>query len=163
MLRYLTIFRFRKFCFNAHPMFGLALLFLTLSLPACQEPPEISVKDREAIRTVLREQQEAWNRADLEGYMAGYWPSDSLRFIGKRGLTYGWETTLANYQKSYPDARAMGKLSFDVLALESCGAQAAYMIGKWHLERADGDLEGHFTLLWRKLEKGWCVVADHSS
>src|SRR6478672_2619937 len=74
--------------------------------------------DETAIRQLLAVQTEAWNRGDLEGFMQTYWKSDSLLFIGKNGLKWGWQETLRNYQKSYPDTTAMGKLSFNILVVK---------------------------------------------
>lgn len=120
-------------------------------------------QDEQAIRRVMAEQEIAWNRADLEGFMQGYWKSDSLRFIGSRGLTYGWQPTLDNYKKSYPDAETMGKLSFTILSVEMLSPESAFVIGKWRLTRAKDELSGHYTLLWRKIDGAWVIVADHSS
>lgn len=108
-------------------------------------------------------QETAWNQGDLEGFMDGYWRSDSLRFIGSKGLTYGWQSTLNNYKKSYPNPEAMGKLKFTILAVEKLSKHAAFVIGKWHLSRKAGDLSGQYTLLWRKIKGKWVIVADHSS
>ncbi|MBL7802877.1 MAG: nuclear transport factor 2 family protein [Saprospiraceae bacterium] len=115
------------------------------------------------IRRVMQEQQDAWNRGDLEEFMQGYWQSDSLRFIGSRGLTYGWQATLDNYKKGYPDRDAMGTLTFDILSVELLSKKSAFVVGKWHLARKVGDLSGHYTLLWRKIKGKWVIVADHSS
>ncbi|MCC7505837.1 MAG: nuclear transport factor 2 family protein [Saprospiraceae bacterium] len=115
------------------------------------------------IRSVMQEQQDAWNRGDLEEFMQGYWQSDSLRFIGSRGLTYGWQATLDNYKKGYPDRDAMGTLTFDILSVELLSKKSAFVVGKWHLARKAGDLSGHYTLLWRKIKGKWVIVADHSS
>lgn len=119
--------------------------------------------DTRAIRKVMQDQQDAWNRGDLEGFMQGYWQSDSLRFIGSRGLTYGWKATLDNYKKGYPDRDAMGTLEFDVLSIERLSKKSAFVVGKWRLSRKAGDLSGHYTLLWRKIKGKWVIVADHSS
>ncbi|WP_153042579.1 hypothetical protein [Rufibacter ruber] len=54
------------------------------------------------IAAIMQAQSQAWNRGDLESYMEPYWHSDSLMFIGKSGLTYGWDQTLQNYRKGYP-------------------------------------------------------------
>jgi uncharacterized protein (TIGR02246 family) len=116
-----------------------------------------------AIRKVLAAQEEAWNRADIEGFMAGYWNSDSLLFIGSRGVTRGWQPTLESYKKGYPDAAAMGKLTFTVLSLQVLSPESAYIIGKWHLARAKDEVGGHFTLLWKKIAGKWVIVADHTS
>jgi ketosteroid isomerase-like protein len=119
--------------------------------------------DHQAIRQIMAAQETAWNRGDLEGFMAGYWKSDSLRFIGSKGLTFGWQKTLANYQKSYPDLDAMGKLTFTILSVEKLSKRSAFVIGKWYLARKAGDLSGHYTLLWKKIAGKWVIVADHSS
>ncbi|AIZ63910.1 L-asparaginase [Hymenobacter sp. DG25B] len=119
---------------------------------------------RQDIAKVLSTQTAAWNRGDVAGFMQGYWQSDSLVFIGKKGLTYGWQPTLDNYRRSYPDAAAMGQLTFSNLHIQPLSSTAAHVIGKWHLARPSlGDLEGHFLLVMRRIHGRWVVVADHSS
>lgn len=116
-----------------------------------------------AIRQLLATQTDAWNRGDLEGFMQTYWKSDSLLFIGKNGLKWGWQETLDNYKKSYPDTTAMGKLSFDILVVKELSPDYYYVVGKWMLKRTIGDLSGHYDLLLRRLKGRWVIVADHSS
>ncbi len=117
------------------------------------------------IEQKMNSQEDAWNRGDLEGFMNGYWHSDSLKFIGKSGLTYGWDTTLANYKKSYPDTDAMGRLTFDNLSIEMIDSDVILVIGKWMLARNTlGDtLQGHYSLNWQKKDGDWVIVVDHSS
>lgn len=118
---------------------------------------------QQEILRIMHEQEIAWNAGDLEGFMAGYWHSDSLRFIGSRGLTYGWQQTLDNYKKSYPNKEAMGTLTFTILSVEFLSRKSAFVIGQWHLKRTKDELSGHYTLLWKKLKGKWVIVADHSS
>jgi ketosteroid isomerase-like protein len=133
-------------------------------LPLVVFAQKISLKDEKSIRQVLARQVEAWNKGDLEQFMEGYWKSDSLRFIGKSGVTYGWKATLANYQKSYPDKATMGTLRFEILHIEAVGKEAAFVVGKWYLQRPEkGDISGHFSLLWRKIKGNWVICTDHSS
>jgi ketosteroid isomerase-like protein len=120
-------------------------------------------KDEQQIRQLLAQQTVAWNKGDLEAFMIPYWHSDSLLFIGKSGVKYGWAVTLANYKKGYPDTAAMGKLHFDILEMRKLSNKNYFVVGKWHLERSIGDIGGHFTLLWRKIKRQWVIVADHSS
>jgi ketosteroid isomerase-like protein len=126
-------------------------------------PLAAQTADHRAIRKIMAEQELAWNRGDLPGFMEGYWKSDSLRFIGSSGLTYGWQKTLDNYKKGYPDRAAMGGLKFTILSVEKLSRRSAFVVGKWHLTREKGDLSGHYTLLWRKINGRWRIVADHSS
>lgn len=116
-----------------------------------------------AVRNILAEQSTAWNKGDIEGFMKGYWKNDSLMFIGKSGVTYGWSNTLNNYKKGYPDAAAMGQLTFTILKVKSLSDQYQQVVGKWHLQRAQGNLEGHFTLLFQKINEQWVIIMDHSS
>ncbi|MFD2999266.1 YybH family protein [Pontibacter toksunensis] len=117
------------------------------------------------VRAVLEEQSICWSRGDLECYMQGYWKSDSLLFIGSRGLTYGWQHTLDNYKRGYPDASAMGQLSFNIKEMRQLSPETMLVVGKWRLNRkvAAGDLEGHFSVIFRKFSDGWRIIADHSS
>lgn len=115
------------------------------------------------IRQLLNNQTEAWNRGDIKGFMNGYWESDSLMFIGKSGVTYGWTNTLNNYIKGYPDTTAMGKLHFDLISIRHLSGKYYHVVGKWHLKRTIGDLGGHYNLLLRKIKGEWVIIADHSS
>ncbi|MDB5207149.1 MAG: L-asparaginase [Flavisolibacter sp.] len=115
------------------------------------------------IRQLLTSQTEAWNRGDLEGFMQTYWKSDSLMFIGKSGVTRGWQQTLENYKKGYPDTAAMGKLSFDIITVKNLSSQYFFVVGKWMLKRSIGDLSGHYNLLLQKIKGRWVIIADHSS
>jgi len=120
-------------------------------------------KDETAIRNSINEQKDAWNAGDLVRFMQTYWQDDSLMFIGKSGVTYGWQKTLDNYKKGYPDTASMGKLDFNILQVKRLSAIYFFVVGKWHLTRSIGNVGGHFTLMFRKIKGKWLIIADHSS
>jgi ketosteroid isomerase-like protein len=120
-------------------------------------------KDITAIQAILDNQIKSWNSGDLDNFMVGYLHSDSLVFIGKSGPTYGYENTLANYKKSYPDKTHMGTLQFEIVSMKPINNDHYFVIGKWKLIRTVGDLNGVYTLLFRKTKEGWKIIADHSS
>lgn len=109
---------------------------------------------------VMQKQQDAWNNGDIPRFMEGYWNSDSLMFIGSRGLSYSYAQTLSNYRESYPNREKMGHLEFTneswVQLSEDCG----FLVGRWYLSE---DANGMYSLVWRKLEGEWVIIADHSS
>ncbi|WP_205513465.1 YybH family protein [Longitalea arenae] len=119
--------------------------------------------DEQAIRKILGDQITAWNNGNLEVFMKGYWNSDSLMFIGKSGVTYGYQNTLMNYKKNYGNADAMGTLSFDLVKVQRLSPEYYFVVGKWQLKRTIGDAGGHYTLLFRKINGAWVIIADHSS
>ncbi len=140
------------------------LLTVLAVFAACTASKSVQKNAENEIRRIMAAQESAWNAGDLDRFMIGYWPSDSLVFVGSSGLTRGWSATLSNYKKGYPDRAAMGRLRFDLLKIDALSKNAAHIIGKWHLERPEkGNVGGHFTLLWRKIDGKWVIVADHSS
>lgn len=145
-------------------LFILIILLLCAGFGSAQTGPTANKEtDEMVIRQLLDKQTQAWNRGDIETFMETYWKSDSLMFIGKSGVTYGWANTLNNYKKGYPDTTAMGKLSFDILVIKRLSFQYYHVVGKWHLQRSIGDLSGHYTLLIKKIKGQWVIIADHSS
>ena len=107
-------------------------------------------------------QEQAWNNGNIPDFMKYYWNNDSLKFIGSKGITYGWQKTLENYLKSYPNKEAMGNLTFNIIEATQLSKTSIYVIGKWSLKK-DKPAGGHFTLLWKKINSQWVIVADHTS
>jgi beta-aspartyl-peptidase (threonine type) len=139
----------------------LAVLASLATLPASGSPADVAT----AARAVLDAQVEAWNRGDLEGFMAGYWRSPELVFCSGDTVTRGWEETLARYRKRYQsEGREMGRLRFDGVEVIPLGEDAAFARGAWRLHMSDGkEPHGLFTLLLRRVDGTWRIVHDHTS
>ncbi len=138
---------------------GVVLLGAAAAVTLLAQTPE------HAIRSVMDAQVAAWNRGDVEGFMAGYEASDDTTFVGAT-VTKGYRRVLDNYRLRYPTKDKMGQLTFSELEIKPLGADYASVIGKWHLSRpADegGDVGGIFTLLFRKTANGWKIILDHTS
>ncbi len=120
-------------------------------------------KAEKEIRTILDRQAADWNRGDLDAFMIGYWESDKLQFIGSSGVTYGWQATLDNYKRGYPDKSAMGQLSFDIISVDKLSRKSYMVVGKFTLVREKDTPTGHFLLVWKKIKGEWVIIADHSS
>lgn len=141
------------------------ILFLLL-LVACfnviaQEP--LSKKDSLEINRIIFTQQDAWNEGNIDQFMQAYWKSEKLVFIGSSGVTYGWDKVNSNYKKHYPDKDALGTLKFTIVELYKVDKNTAFMIGKFHLCRTNGDVNGAFSLVWKKIKGEWVIISDHSS
>jgi hypothetical protein len=107
-------------------------------------------------------QEMAWNNANIVGFMNYYWKSDSLKFIGSKGITYGWQKTYDNYVKGYPTKEAMGILTFIIKEITQLSKTSIYVVGQWDLKK-EKPSGGYFTLLWKKINGNWVIVADHTS
>lgn len=140
-------------------IFGLMILVAFLF--ACSSSS--FEQDKNDIMAVMELQAQCWSRGDIDGFMDGYWKSDSLRFLSRRGLTKGWQTTLDNYKKSYPDKSAMGKLVFNYISFEPMNEKQMFVVGEWTLEREKDTLGGYYSLLWQKFDSEWKVIFDHTN
>ncbi len=116
-----------------------------------------------AIRDVLRQQVEAWNRGDVDAFMNGYARSDKTTFVSGDDVHHGWDVVRERYKKRYPDKARMGTLVFRDLEIHTLSSDAALASGRWHLHRANDDPQGRFTLIFRRLPEGWRIVHDHTS
>lgn len=133
-----------------------------VTMAAAAASAEDREADRRAIQAVLNAQQQAWNRGDVDAFLVGYWRSPELTFAGSSGVSRGWDGVLARYKKNYPDRAAMGQLDFSELEFRFLGADAAVVLGKWHLQR-EKEIGGVFTLVWQRFPEGWRIVHDHTS
>lgn len=141
-------------------MFKKFLLFCFLILASC---PILKAQDKQAIIKVLEDQRVAWNNGDIDGFMKGYWKSDSLLFVGSTPPVHGWQATIDRYKSKYPDKAAMGYLTFTVLKVDLLDKNNAFMLGAWNLKRDHDSPGGYFTLWFRKINGEWKVVVDHTS
>lgn len=120
------------------------------------------------IRAVLDRQTAAWNRADLDAFMDGYWKSDELTFesMGRTGLisvTRGWQATLDRYKSRYDTPAKIGRLAFSDLAVTPDGPDRATVTGRYELTRTDGRDGGSFVLTWRRIDGRWVIVHDRTT
>jgi ketosteroid isomerase-like protein len=115
------------------------------------------------IRKVLVDQIKAWNDGSVEGYMKGYWNSDSTTFVSGGSVTRGYRNVLARYRKSYDTRERMGKLEFSELVIRTIAPHIAIATGAWQLTRSNDNPGGRFTLILEKKPEGWRIVYDHTS
>ena len=141
----------------------VAATAITSPLGAAQSKSNYDIKAADAIKAVLEAQAAAWNRGDLEGYMDGYDRSNNTEFVGGDTITRGWQTVLDRYRRNYSSWEKMGVLTFSELEISILSKDAALVLGRWHLKRANDEPHGTFTLLFRKTKAGWRIVHDHSS
>lgn len=119
-------------------------------------------EDETAIKAILTEQQEAWSNNDLEGFMQGYWQSDSLTYYSGGKVTQGWQTTLDNYKKGYPTKKETGTLNFKIDAITQITDGAYYVMGQYFLTLDTGDRNGTFMIIFKRINGQWKIVADSS-
>jgi beta-aspartyl-peptidase (threonine type) len=151
-----------------HFLLFLAMLSARSSTNA-SDPPEIVARNKQfetQVKAVLDAQVSAWNKGDIDGFMAGYWKDDRLTFVSGGDITRGWEATRARYIKRYQaeGKEKMGKLGFSELEIEIQSTTIALVHGRFDLVRGDKKDWGRFTLLVRRLpDDSWRIVHDHTS
>jgi beta-aspartyl-peptidase (threonine type) len=160
---------------RVHPVLFLGLIFALLFVSVRNLKGDTKGEDaaKRDIQRVLDDQVTAWNKGDLERFMAGYWKSDELTFYSGGDKTFGWQATFDRYKKRYQsEGREMGTLAFRELQIEPLGPDSAVVRGRWRLVfvkpegwfgRLSSIRGGLFTLIFKKKPQGWCIVHDHTS
>ena len=135
---------------------------ILMAAPVCaaSEQPPNSIAE---IQSVVTAQQDAWNRGDIEAFMNGYARSASTVFVSEDEVERGWETVRDRYRVKYSDRAKMGTLSFSELEVTMLSPDAAVVLGRWRLKRANDEPHGRFTLIFKRLPEGWRIVHDHTS
>jgi beta-aspartyl-peptidase (threonine type) len=149
--------------FTALIIYAAFLVCGAFAAPAPQQPPGSTAE--KAIRKLIDDQTTAWNRGDLDGFMAGYWKSDDLTFFSGETVTKGWQATFDRYRKKYQaDGKEMGRLDFTELRVDPVAGDWAVTRGRWKLTFKDGTTPGGlFTLVLRQFNGDWRIVHDHTS
>jgi len=139
-------------------------IFLVIGMAVVGNAEDADPQQTAAVLDVLDTQTQAWNRGELEGFMTGYWSSPELIFTSGGRVSRGWEPTLEKYRETYGGGKtSMGRLSFDEIEVHWLGPEAAWMLGRWQLEREEASSGGIFTLIFRQISGRWVIVHDHTS
>ena len=140
--------------------FGVFCCAVTVASIFAAEPKDDAPSE---IQTVIRAQQEAWNRGDIDAFMNGYWRSEQTVFVSGDEVTRGWQKVLDRYKAKYSDRAKMGTLTFSEIEITSSSNDSAVALGSWKLNRANDTPHGRFTLIFRRFPDGWKIIHDHTS
>ena len=141
-------------------IFKIFLFPFLIFLAGCK-----SVNHCDELYNLMKEQEDFWNYGNIDDFMNFYWKNDSLVFIGKSGINYGWNNTINNYKNSYKTKDEMGTLKFKNIICNPINYSTHIVTGKWSLKRNDsmGNVNGYYSLLWIKKHNGWKITYDHTS
>jgi len=141
-------------------IFKIFLLLSIIFLMSCD-----STNNCNEIYDLMNEQEKSWNSGDIDDFMSKYWNNDSLIFIGKSGINYGWKKTISNYKKSYKNKNEMGRLEFKNILCKPINRTTHIITGKWNIYRDDSirNIGGYYSLIWVKKDKVWKIIYDHTS
>ena len=137
------------------------LIFTFLVVASCNEN-STKYEDVKAIKGALDKCAVAWSKGDIESYMDVYWRSEKLQFINKSGMHYGWKKSLELYKKGYPNTDYTGTLNFKVFRVDFLSKNLYSVSGEYFLTRNKGNLNGVFTLIFKKIDGKWVIVSDHT-
>ncbi len=155
-----------RFCFWLGTTIFLACQFLFIAHESpllAQDKTSDNKKLAQVLTNVLAIQAKAWNNADIDGFMEHYWKSEQLTFSSGGKTTRGWTATIARYKKRYPTPEKMGRLTFDHIECVALSDATALVLGQWHLARNVDNVEGNFSLVFRRIDGHWVIIHDHSS
>ena len=141
-------------------IFKILLFYFVIFLTRCK-----STNNCDEIYDLMQEQEESWNKGNIDDFMNKYWNNDSLIFLGKSGINYGWKKTISNYKNSHKNKNEMGRLEFKNILCKPINKSTHVIAGKWSIFREDSirNIGGYYSLIWVKKDKVWKIIYDHTS
>jgi peptidoglycan/xylan/chitin deacetylase (PgdA/CDA1 family) len=133
---------------------------------------------RTAVEALLKTQSDAWNRGDLDTFTSVY--AEDASFLSPTGLTQGRQKVLERYRHRYPDRKAMGTLSLEIIEVRPAQGievtalgdarpsrvQGLSVAARWRLAYPDQPekktAEGLTLLVLRRHGDSWEIVEDAS-
>jgi ketosteroid isomerase-like protein len=140
---------------------------VALCVTALAAAPALALTTEEtAIKKVLDDSAQAWNRGDIKGFVAiSYERSPGTVYLTAQGPVMGYDAIEAVYlQKWAGRAGGSGKLSTENLRFKSLSPDYAIVYGDYRLvfDGAAKPAMGAFDLVFHKSDQGWRVVSDHT-
>ena len=144
---------------------------LVFSISACSGARSVShtlnaddvAKAEKAIRHVLSEGRDAWNRGDITAYMKSHWRDERTVHVFNDHMTIGFSAIEERYRARYPDPKNMGMISGPELDVQILEPSVAIAFGRWSFEHGQVQMNGVVTLVFRKIDGAWLIVHDHST
>jgi ketosteroid isomerase-like protein len=118
---------------------------------------------QEQIRARFIEGTEAWNRGDLDAYLAGYWDSQETLYITSGTILRGIDAIRGAYTSRFDSPEKMGKLDLKDLEIDLLTESDALVVGTWSHTAGRGVRRGVFTVHMKKIGGEWVIVNDHTS
>lgn len=121
------------------------------------------------VRAFLEASARAWNRDDLDAFVATYTDAPDLTFVGGAEVVRDREQLLENYASSwFSGASEPPDLRFSDVEVRPLSDRHALAFGRWTLYLAGFEVQtligtGWFTLVLERDAQGWVIVHDHSS
>jgi ketosteroid isomerase-like protein len=135
-------------------------LILVLSLALAAANPDSA---KAAILSTVHHMEDAWNRGDFRGYMAGFKNPDVV-FVSGGKFQGGWRGTLDHYIRDYGgSAERRGHLHFYNMKVDLLAPNAAMLIGQYRLVRGPRVTEGVNTRLFKNIHGRWLITMNHVS
>ena len=116
--------------------------------------------DPQRIRALFESGCAAWNRGDIDGYLADYWHSDKVRWVSEGMVSYGFEAIASAFKSRFDTPENMGKLEVANLEIQLLSESDALVFGGWTQTTRTARRNGVFTVHMKKIDGEWLAIAD---
>jgi len=120
-------------------------------------------KDVQAITQLLNDQYAAWNRHDIDAYLAPFWQSPRLVYVAEGQVCFGWQEVRATMIRNYPDLNSMGTAIPERIHVDLLNGDSATTVEWWTVRMKGANVHGISTSSWKKIQEGWRIVEVQSS
>jgi uncharacterized protein (TIGR02246 family) len=145
------------------------ILVLVVLLAACRSGGPESAPAPDPDLTARLEAQfaraaAAWNRGDLEAFMADYAPGEEPTFIAGGHLRGGHDWIRDHYAPAFAPGARRDSLRFEEFTVRPLSPAIALVTARYLLHRSGVVTgSGPFSLIMERRDNRWLILHDHSS
>ena len=115
------------------------------------------------ITAMLAASAKAWNRGDLDAFMADYYPGERTTYVTSRGLIHDPARIRERYAPRFGPGGVHDSLSFENIEVDPLAPDVVHVVAWYVLSRGDSTIaRGPTSLVMLRHDGRLRIVHDHS-
>ena len=115
------------------------------------------------VRDAFEQWSTAWNKGDLEGYLASYHDAEDIRWVRDTRVVRGKTAIAEMYRSSFSAPEQMGHLTLTHMEVTPAGECDAVVFATIEYTVNDQLSTAAFTAHLRKINGEWLILSDHTA
>lgn len=148
------------------PVASFAWLIIFVLFAVSPTPAQSKADPLAEVKAALDTQVAAWNSGASQPGSSVYFDSPEMLWVNRTGVRKGNAPIQASYRRTAASTNPApaGVYSYEPLHMERLAPNCVYFVMRWKYEMNGRPPQtGVTSLVWKKINKKWVIVAEHAS